>query len=81
MARTRGGINPLRQNIFNNRSFAAAKEIANASIQRGHYSIKNKLVNLQSKRVQVKGKQENVLREVTVRRHTIYPPKHKRKRY
>ena len=78
MARTRGGINPLRQNIFNNQRFAAAKEIANA---RNRYSIKIKLVNLQSKRVQVKDRQGSVLREVAVRRHTIYPPKHKRKRY
>ena len=78
MARTRGGINPLRRNIFNNQRFAAAKEIANA---RNRYSIKIKLVNLQSKRVQVKDRQGSVLREVAVRRHTIYPPKHKRKRY
>ena len=78
MARTRGGINPLRRNIFNNQRFAAAKEIANA---RNRYSIKIKLVNLQSKRVQVKDRQGRVLREVAVRRRTIYPPKHKRKRY
>ena len=78
MARARGGINPLRQNIFNNRRFATAKEIANA---RNRYSIKIKLVNPQSRRVQVKDWQENVLREMTVRRCTIYPPKRKRKRY
>ena len=78
MARTRGGINPLRRNIFNNQRFAAAKEIANA---RNRYSIKIKLVNLQSKRVQVKDRQGSVLREVAVRRRTIYPPKKKKKRY
>ena len=32
MARTRGGINALRKNIFNNRGFAAAKEFASAQI-------------------------------------------------
>ena len=51
MARTRGDINPLKRNIFNNQMFAAAKEIANACVQRGRYSIKIKLVNPQSKRV------------------------------
>ena len=78
MARTKGGINPLRQNIFNNRRFAAAKEIANA---RSCYSVKIKLINSQSRRVQVKDRQGNVLQEMTVRRRTIYPPKRKRKIY
>ena len=81
MVRTREDINPLKRNIFNNQMFATAKEIANACIQRGRYSIKIKLVNPQSKRVRVKDKQGNVLREITVRRRTIYPPKCKRKRY
>ena len=64
MARTRGGINSLRRNIFNNRRFAAAKEITNA---RNRYSIRIKLISPQSKRVQVKDRQGNVLREMTVR--------------
>ena len=62
MPRTRGGINPLRRNIFNNQIFAAAKEFANAH---NRYSIKIKLVNPQSKKVQVKIRQGNVLREMT----------------
>ena len=64
--------------IFNNRKFAAAKEIANTC---NNYSIKIKLVNVQSRRVQVKDRQGNVPREMTVRRHTIYLPKRKRQRY
>ena len=55
MPRMRGGINPLRQNIFNNRRFGPAKEIANAHIQRGCYSIKIKLVIPQSKKSGDKG--------------------------
>ena len=78
MARARGGINPLRQNIFNNRRFATAKEIANA---RNRYSIKIKLVNPQSRWVPVKDRQGNVFREMTVTRRKTYPPKFKRKRY
>ena len=76
MARTKGDINLLMRNIFNNRRFPAAKKIANA---RNRYSIKIKLVNPQSRRVPIKDRQGNVLREMTVRRRTIYPPKHKRK--
>ena len=78
MARTRRGLNPRRQNIFNNRRFAAAKKIPNA---RNRYSMKIKLVNSQSRRVQVKDRQGNVLQEITVRRHTIYPPKRNMKMY
>ena len=78
MARTRGGINPLKQNIFSNRKFATEKEIANAC---NRCSIIIKLVNSQSKKVQIKDKQENILRKMTIRRRTIYPPKRKRERY
>ena len=63
MARARGGINPLRRNILNSQRFAAAKEIANAC---NRYSIKIKLVSPQSRSVQVKDRQRNVLREMTV---------------
>ena len=78
MARTREGINPLKQNIFSKRKFATEKEIANAC---NRCSIIIKLVNSQSKKVQIKDKQENVLRKMTVRRRTIYLPKRKRERY
>ena len=78
MAITKGGINPFRQNIFNDQRFVAAKEIANACKR---YSIKIELLNPQSRRVQVKGKQGNVFRKTTVRRQTIYLLIGKRQRY
>ena len=81
MPRTRGGINPLRGNIFNNWRFAAAK--GNCKFLRSKRSLFNKikLVNPRSKRVHVKDKQGNVLREMTVKRRTIYPPKRRKKIY
>ena len=57
--------------------FAAAKEITNV---RNRYSIKLKLINPQSRRVQVKDRQGIALGEMTVRTRTIYPPKRKRQR-
>ena len=51
MVRTRGGIKPLKRNIFNNQKFAAARDIVNARVQRGFYSINIKLVHSQSQRV------------------------------
>ena len=77
MARTRGGINPLKRNIFK-KKFAAAKEIVNTN---NRYSIKIKLVNPQSRKAQVKNRQGNIPREMTVTRRTSYPLKHKRQRY
>ena len=57
--------------------FAAAKEITNV---RNRYSVKLKLINPQSRRVQVKDRQGIALGEMTVRTPTIYPPKRKRQR-
>ena len=50
MARTRGGLsNAARTNTFNNRRFAAAKEIANT--RRRNCQIKIKFLLPQSKKV------------------------------
>ena len=57
--------------------FAAAKEITNVC---NRYSVKLKLINPQSRRVQVKDRQGIALGEMTVRTRTIYPPKRKRQR-
>ena len=73
MAKTRRGINNVaRQNIFNNQRFAAAKEIGNARRRNRHIKIKFFIPQL--KRGQVK-RPGHAVREMTVRRHAIYPAK------
>ena len=69
MARTRGGL-PRCINNFDNRRFAAAKEIANARRRNNRFKIK--LLLLQGKNVDVKVR-ENVVRCVRVRRRAIFP--------
>ena len=69
MARTRGGL-ARRINNFDNRRFAAAKEIANARRRNNRFKIK--LLLPQGKNVDVKvcG---NVVRRMKVGRHAIFP--------
>ena len=69
MARTRGGLARCTNN-FDNRRFAAAKEIANARRRNNRFKVK--FVLLQGKNVDVKvcG---NVVRRMRVRRRAIFP--------
>ena len=71
MARTRGGLNNLarpRQDYFENRRFAAQKEIT----QRSNARFKIKKVIPQRRVIQVK-KRGNIFRTMNVRRRVIYP--------
>ena len=69
MVRTRGGL-VRRTNNFDNRRFAAAKEIANARRRKKRFKIK--FVLLQGKNVDMKvcG---NVVRRMRVRTRAIFP--------
>ena len=69
MARTGGGL-ARRLNNFDNRRFAAAKEIANGCRRNNRFKIK--FVLLQGKNVDVKV-HENVVRRMRVRRRAIFP--------
>ena len=70
MARTRGVLNNYNRNCnyFNNRRFAAAKEIQNRRIS----NFKIKFVLRQFKNINVK-KHGNIVRKMTVRRYAIFP--------
>ena len=71
MARTRGGLNNLarlRRDYFENRRFAAQKEIQ----QRRNARFKIKKVIPQRRVIQVK-KHGNIVRTMNVRRCAIYP--------
>lgn len=57
---------------FNLRKFAAAKEIANTRRRNRLSDIKIKFLLPQGKRVEVK-QRGNVVREMRVRRHAIFP--------
>ena len=69
MAWTRGGL-ARRINNFENRRFAAAKEIANARRKNNRFKIK--LLLPQGKNIDVKVL-ENVVRWTRVRRRAIFP--------
>ena len=69
MARTKGSL-ARRPNNFDNRRFAAAKEIANARRRNNRFKIK--FVLPQGKNVDVK-EHGNVLRRMRVRRRSIFP--------
>ena len=72
MARTRATPRQRPANInFESRRVAAAKEIANARRNRINH-IKIKFLLLQGKNVEVK-KRGNVIRQMRVRRHAVYP--------
>ena len=65
MARTRAAPRRRPNNNFNNRRFAAAKEIANARERRRNHERR-------SKNVEVKHR-GNVLRRMRIRRKAIFP--------
>ena len=69
MARTRGGLARLANN-FDNRRFAAAKEIANARRRNNRSRIKSVLPQGKNVAVKVCG---NVVRRMRVRRRGIFP--------
>ena len=69
MVRTRGGL-ARHPNIFNNRRFAAAKEIANTHRRNNRFKIK--FVSLQRKNVDMKV-HGNFVRRMRVRRCSIFP--------
>ena len=69
MARTKGSL-ARRPNNFDNRRFAAAKEIANARRRNNRFKIK--FVLPQGKNVDVK-EHGNVVRRMRVRRRSIFP--------
>ena len=69
MARTKGSL-ARRPNNFDNRRFAAAKEIANA--RRRYNRFKIKFVLPQGKNVDVK-EHGHVVRRMRVRRRSIFP--------
>ena len=69
MARSTGGL-ARRLNNFDNRRFAAAKEIANARRRSNRFKIK--FVLPQGKNVDVKVRR-NVVRRRRVRRRVIFP--------
>ena len=77
MARTRGGL-ARRPDNFDNRRYAAAKEIANA--RRRNYGFKIKFVLPQGKNVDVKVR-GNVVRRMRVRRHTVFPAMQRNRQY
>ena len=69
MARTRGGL-ARRPNNFDNRRFAAAKEIANARRRNNRFKIKLLLPQGKNVDVKIRG---NVVRWMRVRRRAICP--------
>ena len=69
MARTRGGL-ARRINNFDNRRFAAAKEIANARRSNNRFKINFLLSQGKNVDVKVRG---NVVRRMRVRRRAIFP--------
>ena len=77
MARTRGGL-ARRPNNFDNRRFAAAKEIANA--RRRNDTFKIKLLLPQGRNVEVKVRGD-VVRRMGVRRRAIFPASVRERQY
>ena len=77
MARTRSGL-ARRPKSFDNRRFAAVKEIANARRRNNRFKIK--FVLLQGKIVDVKVRW-NVVRRMRVRRHSIFPAMRRNSQY
>ena len=69
MARTRGGL-ATHPNNFHNRRFAAAKEIPNARRRNNRFKIKLILPQDKNAGVKVCG---NVVRQMRLRRHAIFP--------
>ena len=78
MARTRLGGLPRRVNNFENRRFAAAKDIANARRRNSRFKIK--FLSPQGKNVDVKVR-ANVARQMRVRRRSIFPAWHRNRQY
>ena len=70
MARTRLGGPPRHVNNFENRRFAAAKEIANARRRDNRFKIKFLLPQGKNIDVKVRG---NVVRKMRARRRSIFP--------
>ena len=73
MTRTRLGRPPRCVNNFENRRFAAVKEIANTRRRGNRFKIKFLLPQGQNIDVRVHG---NVVRKMRVRRRSIFPPLH-----
>ena len=69
MARTRRGI-ARRPNNFDNRRFAAAKEIANELRRNNRFNIKLLLPQRKNVDLKLRG---NVIRRMGVRRRAIFP--------
>ena len=82
MARTRAAPQRRPNNNFNNRRFAAAKEIASARERRRNHErrLKIKFLLSQGKNVEVKHR-GNVVRRMRVRRKAIFPASVRERRY
>ena len=82
MARTRAAPQRRPNNNFNNRRFAAAKEIASARERRRNHERRFKIKFLlpQGKNVEVKHR-GNVVRRMRVRRKAIFPASVRERRY
>ena len=82
MARTRVAPQRRPNNNFNNRRFAAAKEIASARERRRNHErrFKIKFLLSQGKNVEVKHR-GNVVRRMRVRRKAIFPASVRERRY
>ena len=82
MARTRVAPQRRPNNNFNNRRFAAAKEIASARERRRNHERRFKIKFLlpQGKNVEVKHR-GNVVRRMRVRRKAIFPASVRERRY
>ena len=77
MARTRGGL-AKRRNNFNNRRFAAAKEIANTRRRNNRFKIKFFLPQSKNVDAKIHG---NVVRKMRVRRRSIFPAMQRNRQY
>ena len=82
MARTKAASRRRPNNNFNNRRFAAAKEITNARELRRNHGVKFKVKFPlpEGKNVEVKH-HGNVVRRMRVRRKAIFPASVRERRY
>ena len=77
MIRTRGGL-ARHPNIFNNRRFAVANEIANAHRRNNRFKIKFGSLQCKNLDVKVRG---NIVRRMRVRRRSIFPAMQRNRQY
>ena len=78
MARTRLGGPPRRVNNFENRRFAAARDIANARGRDNRFKIIFLLKQGKNINVKVRG---NVVKKMKVRRRSIFPTLRRNRQY